>query len=205
MALSDLAVFSEYVYSAQTEVLQQQVDLFNAATNGGIVLQSAAHVGDYSDVALWAKIAGLVRRRNSYGSGAVTPKNLAMLVETMVKVAAGTPPVNMPPGMFQWIQKSPEEGGAVVGQQLAVETMADMLNTGILAGVAAISGVAALVTDGSAGLATVASFNTAQRAFGDRYQNLVAWVMHSKPMFDIFGAALDERRTPVHVWQRGSP
>lgn len=189
MALSDLAVFSEYVYTSQTEVLRQQIDLFNAATRGAIILQSAAHVGDYSDATLWAKIAGLVRRRDAYGSGAVTAKNLAMLVDTMVKVAAGTPPVNMPPGMFEWIQKSPEEGGAVVGQQLAVDTLADMLNTAILGGVAALSGVAAVVKDGTAGTATAGSFNAAQALFGDAYQQIACWVMHSKPLFDIFGAA----------------
>jgi hypothetical protein len=32
MALSDLAVFSEYTYEAITEVLSQQVELFNAAS-----------------------------------------------------------------------------------------------------------------------------------------------------------------------------
>lgn len=190
MALSDLAVFSEYVYSAQTEVLRQQIDLFNAASRGAIVLQTVAHVGDYSDAAHWAKIAGLVRRRNAYGSGAVTPVDLAHLVDTMVKVAAGTPPVNMPPGQFEWIQRNPEEGGAVVGQQLAVETLADMLNTGILACVAALNGVAAVVQDSSAATADHTVFNDAQAKFGDAYSSLVAWVMHSKPLFDIFGAAL---------------
>ena len=43
MALSDLAVYSEYAYSAFSETLRQQVDLFNAATGGAIMLQSAAH------------------------------------------------------------------------------------------------------------------------------------------------------------------
>lgn len=309
MALSDLAVFSEFVYTAQTEVLRQQIDLFNAASRGAIVLRPAQHVGDYSDTTMWAKISGLVRRRNAYGSGAVTPKNLAMLVDTMVKVAAGTPPINIPPGQFLWIQKNPEEGGAVIGQQLAVDTLADMLNTGIMAGVAALSGVAANVTDGSVaasgvltalatplntetvtiggkaytfqtvltnvdgnvligasaatalanlsaainlgagsgtlyaaattlhptvsgnggsplvvtsktkgvggngiattetltqgswGTATLAGgkeigvadqqiFNAGQSLFGDHYQDIVAWVMHSKPLFDIFGQAL---------------
>lgn len=190
MALSDLAVFSEYVYTAQTEVLRQKVELFNAATRGGIVLAAVAHQGDYSDATLWAKISGLVRRRNAYGTGAVSAKELAMLVDTMVKVAAGTPPVNMPPGMFEWIQRNPEEGGAIVGQQLAVDTMADMLNTAILACAAALSGVAAVVSDGTAGLATVKSFNNAQALFGDAYNDLVCWVMHSKPLFDIFGSAL---------------
>lgn len=190
MALSDLAVFSEYVYTSQTEVLRQQIDLFNAASRGAIILRSAAHVGDFSESTLWAKVTGLVRRRNPYGSGAVTAKNLAMLVDTMVKIAAGTPPVNIPPGQFNWIQRNPEEGGAVIGQQLAVDTMADMLNTAIMATVAALSGVAANVTDQSAAVANQAIFNKGQALFGDHYQDIVAWVMHSKPLFDVYDAAL---------------
>lgn len=310
MALSDLAVFSQFSYSAMTEVLRQQIDLFNAATNGAIVLRAVEHVGDYSDEAHWAKISGLVRRRNPYGSGTVTAKNLAQLVDTMVKVAAGTPPVNIPPGMFEWINRSPEEGGAVIGRQLAIDTLADMLNTSIMAGVAALSGVAAVVTNGStfakgtlsplaipldtetvtiggkvytfqtvltnvngnvligasattamanlasainltagagttyatamtihptvsanggnpliltaktaglggngitttetltngsfgaatltgganSGNANQTTFNTAQALFGDAYQDILVWVMHSKPLFDIYGGALE--------------
>lgn len=149
MALSDLAVFSEFVYTAQTEILRDNVNLFNGASRGAIILRAVEHTGDYSDSVHWAKISGLVRRRNPYGSGAVTPKNLAHLVDTMVKVAAGTPPVNIDPGMFEWINRSPEEAGAVIGQQLAIDTLSDMLNTGLMAAVAALSGVAAVVTDGA--------------------------------------------------------
>ena len=38
MALSDLQVYSETAYSAMTEVLDQQIELFNAATGGCIQL-----------------------------------------------------------------------------------------------------------------------------------------------------------------------
>jgi hypothetical protein len=190
MALSDLAVFSEFVYSAQTEVLRQQIDLFNAATGGAIILDTKAHVGDYSDRAMWAKVAGLVRRRNPYGSGAVAEKVLEQLVDTMVKVAAGTPPIRIDPSMFKWIQRNPEEGGAVIGQQLAIDTLADMLNTALMACAAALSGVAAVNYDGSAAVANIATFNSGQAKFGDRYTDIVCWVMHSKPLFDIFGAAI---------------
>lgn len=190
MALSDLAVFSEYVYTAQTEVLRQQVELFNTASRGTIQLAAAAHAGDYSDTAFWQKISGLVRRRNPYGTGAVTAKSLEHLVDTMVRVAAGTPPVNIPPSQFRWIQRNPEEGGTVIGQQLAKDTMADMLNTALMAASAALSGVAAVVHDGSAATFDVTIFNKAQAKFGDAYQDIAAWAMHSKPLFDLFGVAI---------------
>ena len=190
MALSDLAVFSEYTYSAMTEVLTQQLGLFNEASNGGIVLQASPFAGDFSDTAMWKLIDGLVRRRNAYGSGAVTAKTLQHIVDTMVKIAAGTPPINIPPGQFEWIQRNPEEGGAVIGQQLATATMADMLNTAIMAYVAALTGEADVTYDGTAADTSFSTLLAGAALFGDNSASLRAWVLHSKSMFDIFGVAL---------------
>ena len=191
MALSDLAVFSEYAYSTMTEMQDQQIGLFNAATRGGLVLQSGNHQGDYSDEAMWAKISGLVRRRNAYGSGTVAEKVLEHLTETSVKVAAGTPPVRIDPSMMKWIQRSPEEAGVVVGKQMAEDSIADMLNTAVLVYAAAIGQVANVVYDHSAtGPMSLIALNKGAAKFGDRAGAIVAWVMHSKSAFDIYGEAL---------------
>lgn len=191
MALSDLAVFSEYAYSTMTEMQDQQIGLFNAATRGGLVLQSGNHQGDYSDEAMWAKISGLVRRRNAYGSGTVAEKVLEHLTETSVKVAAGTPPVRIDPGMMKWIQRSPEEAGVVVGKQMAEDSIADMLNTAVLVYAAAIGQVADVVYDhSSTGTMSLVALNKGAAKFGDRAGAIVAWVMHSKSAFDIYGEAL---------------
>lgn len=195
MALSDLQVFSEYAYSAKTEVQDQAIEKFNGASQGTIILRGGSNQGDYSDEAFWKKISGLVRRRNAYGSGTVTEKVLEHLLDTSVKIAAGTPPVRIDPGMMKWIQRSPEEAGATVGQQLAMDSLADMLNTAALVGRVAISNVAAVTHDisagvGPAGLTSLGSLNTATSKFGDRAQAIQAWLMHSKPLFDIYGQAL---------------
>lgn len=193
MALSDLAVYSEYAYTAMTEVITQQIDLFNAASRGAIALRSTAHQGDYSDSVFFAKVSGLVRRRNPYGSGSVSQKVLQHLVDTMVKVAAGTPPVNVSPGQFKWIQQNPEVAGAALGQQLAGDLLADMLNTGILGAVAALKGQAANLYDYSAispYLITPVVMNTGVALFGDRGGDIAAWIMHSKPLYDLYANAL---------------
>lgn len=195
MALSDLAVYSEYAYASMTEVLKQRIDLFNAATGGAIELRGAAHQGDFSDVAFFAKISGLVRRRNAYGSGSVAEKNLAHLVDTMVKVAAGTPPVRLDPGQFKWIQQNPEVAGAALGQQLAVDTMADMLNTGLGCAYAALSAQSDVVYDATGNTSpedtlSFSNLNNGQAKFGDQASSISAWVMHSKPMFDLYGKNL---------------
>jgi hypothetical protein len=187
MALSDLAVFSEYAYSSMTEVLDQQVEKFNGASQGTIVLQPSAYQGDYSETAFFKKISGLVRRRNAYGSGAQTPVDIEHLVDTMVKVAGGTPPVNIPPSQFRWIQRNPEEAAAAMGQQLAVDMLADMLNTAIGCGDAALGQVAAVNHDGSAGTLDPSVLNIAASKFGDRSGDIVAWIAHSKCLHDYYG------------------
>lgn len=191
MALSDLAVYSEYAYASMTEVLTQQIELFNGASGGTIQLRSAAHQGDFSDVAFFQKISGLVRRRNAYGSGTVAEKNLAHLVDTMVKVAAGTPPVRLDPGQFKWIQQNPEVAGAALGQQLAIDSLADMLNTGIGCAYAALSAQTAVVHDatgltGGEDLLTFKNLNKGQAKFGDQSSRIVSWITHSKTMHDLY-------------------
>lgn len=195
MALSDLAVYSEYAYDSMTEVLRQKIDLFNSATGGAIQLRAGAHQGDYSDLAFFAKISGLVRRRNAYGSGNVAEKTLANLVDTMVKVAAGTPPVRLDPGQFKWIQQNPEVAGAALGQQLAVDAMADMLNTSLGATYAALSAQTDVVHNATGLTApedtmSFLNLNKGQAKFGDQASSISVWVMHSKAMFDLYGKNL---------------
>lgn len=193
MALSDLAVYSEYAYLAYSETLRQQINLFNAATAGSVQLRGSAHQGDYSEEAFWGKVSGgVVRRRNAYGSGAVSPKSLAHKKDVSVKVAAGTPPIQINPSEMLWIQRNPEERGAALGQQMAIDAMADMLNTGLGATYAALVQTTAIVTDVTAATAPAnqarwTNLNKAQAKFGDASSQIVAWIMHSTPMHDLFG------------------
>lgn len=196
--LSDLAVYSEYVYSSYTETLNQQLNLFNAAVNGAITLQGAAHQGDFSDRAFFAKIDGLVRRRDAYGDGTVAEKHLRQLVDTMVKVAAGTPPVRIDPSQFLWIQQNPEVAGIVLGQQLAKDILADMLNTSLGCFYAAhIQATATNVLNitGRTAPDDLLSFKALTEATGKLGDgsggSIAAWVTHSKPMFDMYANMLN--------------
>lgn len=195
MALSDLAVFSEYTYTALTEVLAQNVELFNAATQNALVLRVEAMQGDYSDTTFYAALAGIVRRRNPYGDGAIAEKVLSMKIDTMVKVASGTAPVRMDPAWFAWIQRNPEEAAAVLAQQIAKQALADMLNVAVESVTAALSNAASMENDISGGNGTaalpspLALGNTAIK-LGDRMSEIVCWIMHSKSWNDLYGNAL---------------
>lgn len=190
MPLSDLAIFSEQVYTTQTEVLSQQLELFNSATQGGMVLAAGDNQGSFSETAMFARVSGLIRRRDPFGSGAVDKKNLRHIKDVSVKVASGTPELELDPSQFKWIKLNPDVAGAVFGRQLAVETLADMVNTCLRVLTTALSNVDDMILDQSSAKLTQISFNNAQALYGDRYTDLLCWLMHSQPMFDIFGAAL---------------
>lgn len=184
--LSDLAIFTEYAYEAATQVIAQQVALFNEAAQGTFILRAANHSGDFSDVAFWARLNGLIRRRNPYGNGAIPEINFSMLTETMVKIAAGTPVVRLDPGQFAWINQDQAARGAQMGQQLGQDMVRDMFNVALTALIASHSQVPGLVVDKSTTKMQMGYFNSAQAVYGDRWRDLQAWVMHSSAMFGLF-------------------
>lgn len=196
VALSDLAVFTQYAYDAAVQTVAQQVALFNEASQGAIVLRSRDHLGDYSEVAQWKRLSGLVRRRNAYGTGNVPQISLAMITDTMVKIAAGTPEVLMDPGQFNWILQNPRVAGVIVGQQLGPDMVRDMFNTAILGLVTTLTSVPDLIVDRDANpdvadqRANFAMFNDGQAKFGDRYNAITAWLMHSTPLFQLYANAM---------------
>ena len=190
MALSDMQVFSDFVYTAATETIRQQVDLFNAASQNTLVLRAGANVGDYANQISYKLINGLVRRRNAHGSGDIANAPLAQQTHIGVKVAGGTVEVLFEPQQFGWIQKNPEEAGVVIGEQLARGMLQDQVNTAIMALKAAFNQNAPVKYDGSAATLNLKALVRAAGLFGDRMDDIRAWVIHSKSMTDLFENAL---------------
>ena len=190
MALSDLKVFSEKTYSTFQELLDYNVELFNGATRGGLVLTSGTMQGDNTTEAFWARITNLVKRRNVYADANLTTQALTMKERSKVKVAAGTYPIDISESMFTWILKSPDEASAVIGKQLAQDAMNDMVSVAIKAFMAATGAQATNLYDGTAGIPTLGGLMSTARKLGDRADDIACWLMHSKSMFDIWGANL---------------
>lgn len=196
MALSDFQVFSEYAYGTMVEVLAENLALFNDATGGGLVLRNEAVQGDYKDATFWGLVTGLVRRRNVYGSGAVTEKVLNDKLLTEVKVAAGTPPIRLDPSWFAWMKRSPAEAAAVMGQQLAEQTLADMVHVAVGSVTGAILNIGASVLNditagsGAAALPSPLALANTGIKLGDRQNQITCWIMHSKSWNDLYGNAL---------------
>ena len=194
MPMPNLKVFNDFVYTAFTETENQYIDLFNEASNNTMRLVSAKNRGDFSHEVLYAKIAGMVRRRNPRGNASVATLSIDQKDKVSVKIATGAGPVDISESMFDWIQVNPEEAATVVGQQLAFDSLKDKVDTGIGAVYAALVQNTAIITDAT-GFAdnkcSLRNLALATRTFGDQSARISAWVMHSVPANDLLLNAID--------------
>ena len=186
----DLVVFNKQVSTTITELVDQEVNKFNEASGGVLVLASGANKGDFSIESMFKQIGGLVRRRDAYGSGTVPPKRLEQLANTAVKVAAGTPPIEFEPQQYLWIQENPTLAALKIGEQLAKAKLQDMLNAVIRTLVAALKGNPGIVHDGTDAGPNWRVLNQGAGKFGDRSGALAAWVLHSTVLTNLYDNAL---------------
>jgi hypothetical protein len=191
MPLSDLDVFNDEVYVNTRELLAYNVDLFNAKTNGGLVLTTGMFRGDFFTESRFDRLSGLIRRRDVYATGAVSAIDFGMSNRSKVKVGAGTPPVNIDPNMMSWIGKDPAAAAAMYSTQLAEEMLLDQINAEVNALIAAMTNVGATMTyDGTGGTATQTGLVNGKMLLGDRSGEIKCWVMNSATYFALLKAGL---------------
>lgn len=193
MALTDMKTFNAYLMEATAETLGQQVEKFNGASNGAIVLTSMNFEGDFFQRSFYAALHSAQRRVDRYAAqSSAAATALSQLQENSVKVAGGFGPISFEPGQMSWIQKNEAEAIAVISGQLAEAILKDQLNSGVAAAVAAIANQgAATVNDVSASAAvSYTALNGAHALFGDSSMDLVAQVMDGSTYHRLVGENL---------------
>lgn len=192
MALSDMKVFNEYLKKTTVETLAQDVEKFNAASAGAIVLTTQGIDGDFLQESFWAGLHSAQRRVDRYASnGAQNSTALSQKQYDSVKIAGGFGPILWEPAQLSWIQKSPEEALEVISRNLSEAIIADQLNTAIAALVAALSNQAGATNDVSATAGiTYTAINAAHAKFGDASGRIVAQVMTGEVFHKLIGQNL---------------
>jgi hypothetical protein len=179
MALSNMKVYDDEIYTSTIELLGQKLEAFNAASGGAIILDANAWRGNYTKEAFFQQLAGAQRRVDrSIANASQAATTLAQLEVVGVKVAGGFGPVLFEPAQLTWLQESPDEAIEAISEGFADALLADQLNTSVGAAVAAVGNVAALVNDvsASAGISQIA-LNASHAKFGDMSAMLRADVM----------------------------
>ena len=192
MSLSQMQVFNKYFMPAIIETLGQQIQKFNAASRGTIMLTTAGFEGDFLQESFYQAIHGARRRVDRYAAnGTATPTDLTQLKHSSVKVAGGFGPIRYEPSQMTWLQKPTAEGIEVASRNFAEALLQDQLNTAIAALVAAIGNQAAAVNDVSAtGGINYQALNGAHAKFGDSSGLILANVMTGEVYHKLIGQNL---------------
>lgn len=175
--MPQITVFDQQVATATTKVIEANLNLFNTATNGAILMGAADFLGDWLERTFWAA-QQLVRRRNAYGSGTLTPTELAQALERAIKIDGGTLPLKVTPALMDRLGKTPAEAAAVMGEQVALQIIEDYLAVGLGAFIA--STPKALNYDFSNqgdGLPKIQKLIKATGQLGDAAGRVKCWVM----------------------------
>ena len=185
-------ILNKLMYGSYRQFLAYNANLFNTNTRGGLLLSTGPDIqGDFEKMSFFKNISGLVQDRDITADTDLSVVRFEMDNMARIKYAKGTPQVEIVPHQWDWILKSPEEGMAMLGEQLAEQTLADNLAVAVAALVAANTNVGAtLVYDGTAGTPTLSALTDTAQLWGDRSNNIACWVMHSKSFTDLQKAGL---------------
>lgn len=183
MALANMQVYDEQIRLRTIELLGQDLQKFNAASGGTIVLDTARWMGNYTRESFYNSLASAQRRVDRFGANSSQAATALSESEVGgVKVAGGFGPILFEPAQLTWLSSSPEEAINVIAQGFADALLADQLNTVVGCAVAAIENIPALVNDVSAltagaGALTQSVLNGSHAKFGDRSMMLRADIM----------------------------
>lgn len=188
---SDLVLDNELVRLGIVETLEQNVDGFNASTNGTITLGSMALENDFADESFIQALAGasLVQHRDHTATGAITPTKIAEDIVTSVKLSRRYGPFSTTYDAWNRSNRSVETFSLAVGKQLGVAIGADMLNSTLAAGVGGVVATQAAVTDGTA-LFEYSNIIDGLATMGDKAGRIAMLVMHSNTYFSVVDKGL---------------
>jgi len=185
---SDLVIRDEYFEAGFIEGVAQNTDAFNEASRGAIRLINDPQVGYYSKERFWDTMSTVVTRRDLTSTSAATGVAATQDEVVGVKVYRKAVP-QFTVGALRTIGQSAEEFSQELGIHVSQWMLKDQLNAGLNSVEAALSAeTGTLVYDytGTGDLAFAALVDGLQK-MGDAAGNVVCWVAHSKPFYDLLG------------------
>jgi hypothetical protein len=197
---SDFQIYQEQFFGGVVEALEQNSNAFNAASMNSIRLMPRIMRGYYEQESFMKEITSLIGRRDTTSVAAVSDTAMTQGEYVGVKLNRRIGPVANTLDSFRKISRDPGEMSFLLGQQTGQAIALDYLNSGLNALEAALSGQTALNYNAISGAAsgertTLDHINLvrAMAKMGDASNRIVAWVMHSKPFFDLMQNTISDK------------
>jgi hypothetical protein len=194
---SDFKIYSPQFWGGVVETLQQNTDLFNAASLNALKLVTRGIAGEYEKESFIKNTANLISRRDPTSVAGVTDAKLAQDEFVGIKVNKRIGPVAETLDAFKKIAVDPGEFSVLLGQQTGVAIAVDYVTNGIGSVLAGIKGAgASLQYDATADTLKTPNHTALVKGmakFGDRASRLRCFVMHSDSYFKLVQQALADK------------
>ena len=189
---SDFQIYDQLFHTSRVETLQQNVNVFNAASRNAIQLETRDLQGDFAKESFFTD--SLVdSRRDNTSTSTVSATIIGDDEEVSVKLNRRQGPHRYTADSFKKKGLSPEQASTVLGQQSGRKMAKAMVETTATSLVAAIGSVGTndLVYDGTGSTLSFSALSKGRRKFGDSSQSLVAALMHGDKFHDLVEDGLD--------------
>lgn len=183
---SDTKYRDPFIQTGYNDRIAAVIDLFNGKSAGTILLKSIRKGGDYDYAAFWKTLSGIVQRRDNTSDADITPIKMGMEDITSVKLNRRLGPVDATMDHAKKAGISMDAWKIAAGEQAADQTLEDWLNSALAALVGGVGNIAALKhTIASNGTMNTGAISKGLSKLGDRSSRVSAFIMHSKPFFDL--------------------
>ena len=188
----DMVIYNRLAQTAYLERLQDNLDVFNTASNGAIIYRNEIIEGDFDKKAFY-KVGGSIEHRDVNSTSKVTPKKIGAGEAVGVKCPYKYGPYASTEEAFKRRARTPEEFAMLIGQDMADALMEGRLKYALAALDAAIGGNAAMVAQGNIATDGRKALTRGMRTFGDKFGRIALWVMNSDTYFDIVDDAITKQ------------
>jgi hypothetical protein len=183
---SNFKIYQDEMRGGIVETLTQASNYFNTA-GGGIALSTVSRRGEYAKDSFFKSLSTIVSRRDNTSVSAAADLPLTMDEIISVKLNRKIGPVAQTYDAFakMAMDMTPQAFSVLLGGMIGKAMQVEMLNSALRAGRAALVQTSAMLHDMATGTLTTAGLVTGLSKFGDRANDIVCWVMHSKNYFDL--------------------
>ena len=189
---SDMVIYDPQVQTAYLERLQDNLEVFNGASNGALVLRSEAIPGDF-DKSSFFTVPGGMAHRDVNSSAAATAQKIGTGENVAVKTPWKFGPYETTEEAFKRIGASPEQFSQLLGQWQADKFLEYSIAMAFAALDAAIGTVAAMNVTGSIATEGKKTLTKVMRTFGDKSSRISMLGMSSSTYFDYVDEAIDNK------------
>lgn len=186
---SDLIIYNDLAQTAFLERRQDNLQVFNDASNGAIILDNELIEGDLRKRAFY-KVGGSIEDRNVNSDDTVKGKKIGAGEAVSVKAPWKYGPYHTTEEAFKRRGRSVDEFSEVVGVDVADAALEGYVKYGLKALTAAIGSNADMVVTADIETDGKKTLTRGLRKYGDKFNRVALFVMHSATYFDIVDEAI---------------